>query len=549
MDGWRRKRRNVRRLVKITQVAVKHGFGYMLEHYNLKSFLPWRMRKKVFTSPEEEKAEAFAHNLMLMLQELGPTFIKIGQFLSIRPDLVPPEVVFELEKLQDEVASFDFSLARKVIKEELGKEVEEAFKSFEEIPFAAASIGQVHMATLDDDSEVVVKVQRPGAQEMIEADIDLLFMLAERVKDRVQWIDLVGVIQEFSDSLHRELDYRVEGRHADRFRYNFRDDTQIATPVVFWKYTTRRVLTLEYIEGTKLSDLATPQMQGIDTYALAEHGAVAVMKQVLVDGFFHGDLHPANLLITPDGKIGYLDFGIVGQISEKDRRTITYMLVAIVKQDIEEIVRQAQNLGITIPPEKVYAMKDEFKDILARYYGKSLKEMQIDIIGREFLSLIYRHHLYIPKDFALLAKALITVEGVAKHLYPEFNIIDVAKPYALDLIKKEYPREQAIEDIYEQIKEYALYILSLPGQIHDVLDQARSGELKIKYQYSGLEKPSERFERATNRLSITLVLTAILLGTLLVFIFKLRISFMVTWFVLALFILAWLAFSIFRSSR
>lgn len=541
--SWRNGRR-IRRLGEIARVSVKYGFGYILEKYDLKSYLPRKERKQKFP---KSLAESFAKRFVAMIQELGPTFIKVGQLLSVRPDLVPPELVFQLEDLQDSTEPFDSEIAKEVVEDELGKEISEVFEYFDSDPIASASIGQVHKARLKSGQEVVVKIQRPGAERMIDSDLDLLFLLAKKVRKKITFVDIVAVAQEFSDSLHRELDYRVEGRHVDKFRLNFKDDSLVKIPLVYWKYTSRRVMTLEYIEGTKLTDLATPESKGIDTYKLAEHGAQAFMKQVLEDGFFHGDLHPANMFITPDGRIAYLDFGIVGQVSEKDRETMVFMLLAIIKKDVAEIVSRAKELGVIIPEDTIPEMKEEFNEVLDRYYGRKLEEIKIDIIGKEFLGLIYRHHLRIPNDFALLAKALVTIEGTAKGLYPEVNMLDIARPYVLDLIKREYSPAKALEDIYEVIKGYIGYMLDFPREAHEVLEKAKKGELEIKYRYTGLDQPATKFEKAANRLAVSLTFAAVLFGASLIFIFKPGFWLSVLWFGIAVLFGLWIMYSMIKS--
>lgn len=501
--------RDIKRLSQIAELAVKHGFGFIIERYGLLELLPRHKRKEVFPPlPSEIVAQRFRH----FLEDLGPTFVKVGQLLSVRPDLVTPDIVFELEKLQDTVEPISFDVTKDVVQSELKKTIKDVFSYFDPKPLASASIGQVHRATLKDGKiDVAVKVQRPTAKGTIDADLDLLFALAHTFREKVTFVDIVAVLQEFADSLHRELDYRVEGRHIDRFRHNFREDELVKIPLVFWKHTTQRVLVMEFVEGTKISDLATPEAVGIDTYVLAIHGAQAFMKQVLEDGFFHGDLHPANILVTPDAKIGYLDFGIVGQVTEEDRETIASMLIGIIKQDAEAIVRGAEKLGVHIPEDKLSMMRDDLKDIIDRYYGRRLGEIQIDIIGREFLDLIYSYHLRIPKDFALLAKALITIEGVAKQLYPQINIIEVARPYVLDLMKRKYSPERALEDIYDELKVYAGYILDYPKQLHTILTQLKAGDMQIRFRHIGLEELIFKLDRVTNRLVIGLIASVLLL--------------------------------------
>lgn len=503
MLSLKRRRRNIKRLAKITQVAVKHGFGYFLVRFELVSS---RLKQPPLES------EKMGQRLRLLLEDLGPTFVKIGQLLSVRPDLVSPDIIFELEKLQDKVLPFSFDEVRQIFREDFEKEINEVFSRFEAKPIASASIGQVHLAYLEDGQKVAVKVQRPEARELIEADIDLLFFVANRVREKVGFIDVLGLTQEMADSLHRELDYRIEARYIDRFRHNFRDDSLVKIPLVYWPYTSRRVLTMEYVDGTKVSDLATPEKLGIDTYDLAVHGARAFMKQVLEDGFFHGDLHPANILITPDGRIAYLDFGIVGQVPEEARETIAQILMGIIRQDAELIVEKLAELGVKIPRELIPQMREELRDIIDHYYGRTLGEVQIDVIGREFLSLIYRNKIRIPKDYALLVKALVTIEGVAKKLYPQINILEVARPYVTQLIREKYGPTRLLKHWLEESEIYAWQLIDVPRQIHAVLSSLRRGEFQIRYQHQGLEKVADSIKQSSKLVAMAFLFGAFVLG-------------------------------------
>ncbi len=511
------RRKNIKRLRQISEVAARYGLGFYLEKYHINRLIGRSLGKNDL---KIEEIEIAAKKLRQLLQELGPTYIKIGQLLSVRPDLVPPEIIFELEKLQDSVPPFPFATVERIIESELEKPLPQIFSEFIKIPIASASIGQVHRAILKDGSPVVVKIQRPEAREIIEADIDLIKFVARLIRARIEFVDIEGVVEEFVKSLNRELDYRVEAKHIERFHFNFRGEPLIRIPLVYWPYTSKRVLTMEYIEGTKLSDLATPESLGIDTFELAKHGAKAFMKQVLVHGFFHGDLHPANLLITPDGKIAYLDFGIVGEIDENDREYITYLLVAIMKKDIEGVVKNCQSIGVDISASQIPEMKEDLKKIIDQYYGRKLGDFKIDIIGREFLNLIFQYKLKIPKRFALLAKALITVEGVAQDLYPGFNVIEVAKPYAMQLIKEKYKVGQSFEDFTSQIYQNLKLLINFPQLFYDVLSKLESGEIELVSKNGSRYAESKKVLSSRNLIVQGLISASLLISSAIILTFS-----------------------------
>ncbi len=539
-----RRRRNIKRASEIVEASIKHGLGYWVARAGL--------GRRLFADaggpllPEEELAK----RLRLFLEEMGPTFIKVGQLLSVRPDLVPPEVVFELENLLDETSPLPYEIVKDQVELSLGKPIDEVFESFDPVPIASASIGQVHRGKLiEGGHDVAVKVQRPHIQEKIEADLDIIGYIAEKARKKIDVVDFPSIVREFSDSLHRELDYRVEARHIDRFRFNFRDDELIKIPIVYWKYTTRRLLVLEYIEGWKLSELAEPESFGIDAFGLAKHGAEAFMKQVLEDGFFHGDLHPANLLITPEGRIAYLDFGIVGAVPERDKEAIARMLLGIIRRDVNEIIAEARSMGVEITSDKVESMRKGLAEAIDRYSGKKLGEIKIDVIGKEFLSLIYRNRIRIPRNYALLAKALITVEGTAKKLYPEINILEIAQPYVVDLIDRKYGKGMTAEAAYDELRERLKYALEFPRQIHEILNRARAGELEVRYRHVGLEPLLSKLDSIVNRLIIGILVASLVLGSSLLLLAaggRSRIS--VAMFALAALLALWLARAFWKRS-
>ncbi|RJQ32380.1 MAG: AarF/ABC1/UbiB kinase family protein [Actinobacteria bacterium] len=538
----KRSARNTKRIAEIVQTAARHGFSYFIQYIGLTNLLS---KKKVEPLATEE---VMAKQLRHMLEELGPTFIKMGQLISIRPDLVPPEFIFELEKLQDTVAPMSYTTVKARIEEELRRPMGEIFSSFDKKALASASIGQVHKAILKEGGQTVaVKVMRTNIRSQIDADIDIVRYIASLAQKKVDFIDLQAVVNEFAASLHRELDYTVEGRHVDRFRFNFKDDSLIKIPLVFWKYSSKRVLVLEFIDGWKLSDLAQPESLGVDTYELAKHGAEAFMKQVLEDGFFHGDLHPANLLITPDAKIAYLDFGIVGSISETDKETLAKLLMAIIRKDTERVLAEVKKLGVEITPDRVEAIKPGISEIVNRYYGRSLGDVKIDIIGKEFLMLVYQNKIRIPKNYALLVKALITIEGVAKKIYPDINILDIAKPYVVKLIAEKYPSGFVTQGIKEELKSLMLLATQLPKQLNDVLGLAKRGHLELKYRHTGLEPLLHKLDSVVNRLSISLVLASIILASSVLALYRTTRILGAGFFLAATILALWLVFSMWKN--
>lgn len=462
------RRQEYRRIFEIASKAAAHGFGFILTELGLERFLPKTYRKLEYLVSSKKDLPARFREL---LEDLGPTFVKIGQVLSVRPDILPLEYIEELEKLQDSVAPFDSSQALAIVESELQKPLSEVFANFESTPIASASIAQVHKATLKTGERVVVKIQRPGAADVIESDLRILFYLAENLNKRIENLDLIGLWEEMATTLRNELDFTVEASNIETFKKMFEGDEIIRIPEVYRSFTTKKVLTLEYIEGYPLSEIERIRTEypDVDLEWLAIYGARAFMKQVLEDGFFHADLHPANLIITPEGKIAYVDFGMVGRISEEGRKAIARMLYAQIMKDVDEIINQAEALGAVIPRAKLPKLRREFREILDRYYGKTLGEIRIDIIGKEFVRLLYKNHVKIPKDYALLVKALITVEGVAHTLYPQINVFNVARPYVEELVKKYYPPSSFARELVDTAIEDFYLLLKLPRRVDSLI--------------------------------------------------------------------------------
>ncbi len=390
-----------------------------------------------------------ARELRCAFERLGPAFVKLGQMISVRPDVFGPELVFEMERLQDSVAPVAGSAVRAVITEEFGVTPEQLFAAFDDTPVASASIAQVHKAVLARDyrpvvgaiipagSTLAIKVVRPGAEESIRADIEAARPLAVRFSSlkALKRYNLVGLLDEFAASLCSECDLRNEARIADRFAFDFRDDHLMVVPRVVWPHTSRRVLTTEFITGWRLSELDAAAAAGVDGRILAEHGATVFLRQVLELGRFHADLHPANLFVTPDSRICYLDFGITGTTSPGQRIAIAQVLAATVYGDANRALRYSAKLGLVVPPEKEAQVKRRVADLMASTLAQRPRDVRAFALG--FLRIMDDAKVSVPVGYGLLIKGLVTVEGVARALYPEIDITEAAGPYATALIARQ----------------------------------------------------------------------------------------------------------------
>lgn len=413
------------------------------------------------TASASLRAAAFARQYRLAFEELGPAFIKLGQLISVRPDEFGRELVAEMAAMQDAVPAIPASEIRRVIFAEFGRAPEQLFASFDDEPIASASIAQVHGATLAAEvtpvwglpmpagTEVVVKVVRPGAADAILADLAEARRLVDTMKrfGLLKHVNANQLLQEFDESVHRELDLRTEAHIADRFAFDFREDPKVQVPRVVWTRTSRRVVTMERMYGWRLSDIHDAEAQGIDGRGLAIHGSTAFMRQVMVYGRFHADLHPANLFVTPENTIAYLDFGIVGHLSKAEREDIAQVLAALVYRDADRALRYSRNLGVDFPPEKLPAIRRELGELLDSLRGPVGSEGGgFRHFGMGFLAMLRRHEVDVPVGYGLLIKSLATVEGCARSLYPDIDIMDVCKPFVTKLLSDAMGRPDRIQE-------------------------------------------------------------------------------------------------------
>ena len=501
------RRRSIARVREIAQVAARHGFGYAFE------------RGPLSRGVEERSPQAVGRHLREMLDELGPTFVKFGQLLSTRPDLVPPEVAAELRKLQDAVSPFPYEDVEQVIREELRAEVGELFEEFDPVPVAAASIGQVHLARLPTGRRVAVKVQRLNAPGRIEADIRLLRRLARTLRSRVDqlsFIDPVALVDEFARSIRSELDYRLEARNAEAFRRNFADSRSVSVPKVYWTFSSARVLTLELVEGRKLGELAFAGLPPGERRRLAVLMAETWMEMVFRHGFFHADPHPANLFVLPDGRLGLVDFGIAGSLSPQDMRKLTRLLVDAVNENVDALPRRLHDLGVRFNREQEEEFRLELREIYYRYHGASIGEIDPLELIREAFILIARMHMRLPTRYALLDKTLATLGSVTTELYPEFNVFEVAEPYAAELMRNQLSPSALLQRGFDEASNYGGLLLELPYQVHDTLEQFRDGEVEVQFRHKGLDMLANKADVVFNRLVIAIVMTATVVGGALI---------------------------------
>jgi ubiquinone biosynthesis protein len=516
---FKKRYKNIKRLQQIITILIKYGFDYFIKQLNLANLI--FKGSKILKLKTPKMAELpLPIRVRLALEELGPTFIKLGQILSTRPDLIPAQYIKELQKLQDEVPPFEYAQVGQLIKKELGADVSEIFKSFEQKTFAAASLGQVHHAILEDDNKVVVvKVQRPNIEKIIETDLDILFHLARLTERHIpasRLYDPVGIVEEFARVIRSELDYGTEGRNAEKFRKNFQDDETIYTPKIYWEFSSKRILTMEFIQGIKINNLKELDKAGYNRKKIAENGAKAFMKQILIDGFFHADPHPGNMLVMENEIIGFMDFGMMGRLDEEIREKGVDLFIAILEGNPNKIINEMLNLGITSQEIDTRSLKIDIREMLDQYYNKSLKEIKLGELINQLVNIAIKYHIRMPVEFALLGKSLLNIEGIGLELDPDFNLAEVAKPYAQDLILERKSPQRLILKLLNDLAELYNLIILIPRQLSKTLKKMEEGVFKLEFQHRGLENLITALDRSTNRLSYSLILAAIIIGSSLI---------------------------------
>ncbi len=500
----RRRLRNLERMREISRVAVRHGFGYFFERHKLLGLIPrWR---PVSTRLPTQRGR----HIREMLDELGPTFVKFGQLLSTRPDIVPPDIVEELVRLQDDVSPFDFSIVDQVIREDLGLTIVRAFESFDAEPLASASIGQVHSARLPGGRKVVVKVQRPDAARRIGQDIELLLQFAELLEGRLEiGFSLVELVREFARTINRELDYVLEARNAARFSANFADDDSVRIPALFARYCSSRILTMERIEGPTLNDPAIMALPLEERKVLAETISACWFRQILHHGFVHADPHPANIVYLGEGRIGLLDFGMVSVLRADDLEEGTKLFLRVMRSDIPGIKRSLKRLGMQWHPAVDEAVTQAIEDSFSRYFGVSVKNVDVRTLLHQVIELVYSLRLRLPSRFLALDKAVLTLEGVVNRLYPDINLFEIAGRYTGELKWGLVDPRRVPTRLQRYAAEYAQIFSEYPLQVYDVLNELRDGEVEIKFRHTGLEGMIHRLDVIANRVVVALVSIAL----------------------------------------
>jgi ubiquinone biosynthesis protein len=550
--------RHLRRYREIAEILADHGFGAILgqlglgEHLNLP-------RRIIRRRPFDEETISMPRRFRLVIEDLGPTFIKIGQVLSTRSDLLPPAFLDELSKLQDDVDPLSWELLQPVVEKELDAPIESLFGSVDPIPIASASIAQVHAATLKSGEDIVLKIQRPKVDSQINTDLDILNHLTQLAQERTaigKRYEVVDIAEEYSIALREELDFRREGRNADRFRENFADESSLYVPKIYWDLSTRKLLVMERIDGIKINNIAALDAVGYDRHQLALVAADFILKEVLEVGFFHADPHPGNLLILPGGVIGVLDFGTVGRLDRRDRLDLARLFIVIVQLDADGVVDQLMRMGIADPKIDRIALQRSLRRLLMKYHGLPIYDIPAAEVLEGLEPIIYEHHLRIPSDYWLLIKTIVVMQGVGLALDPEFDIFKASQPYLGKLFRQFWNPSRFGQNLIRMGADWGDFIVTFPQQSSRILDQLERGDFEVRIDVPELERTTNRMDVIVNRLIYSVLISAIMVALALL-IPQLNFAWpwkLITWiivigFVTLIFLGLSLLWSIFRSGR
>ncbi len=509
--------RNIGRKAQIAKILAKHGFGFLVEKIGLGKFVPFHWG--ILGHPRRRERYSAPEHLRMAFEELGPTFIKLGQILSTRPDLLPEEYIEELSKLQDRIPPCPVEDIERVIEEEFGRPISEIFREFERTPLASASIGQVHRAVLKDGRRVVAKVQKPGVKKQIERDLEIIEELVKTLSEHweiTQRWDLEGLYEEFSYTLRNELNYEREGRNAETFRRNFQKDESVYIPEVYWDYTTSRVLVLEQLEGVKFTEPEKIAGMGYDPKELARKGALIYMNMFFRDGFFHGDPHPGNFFVLKDGRIGIVDFGMVGVLDDMTRINLLQLLYGITRNEMNLVMDALYDLGIRGDIKRETMLRKELEVLFSYYLLRPVKEIKLSLIVNEIFRLTYRYRISLPSDLYLLFKTIGMGEGLLMRLDPEFRMINVIAPYIVRsrrvMLSPKFLAKQTERNLILLSK----MLLHSPEKVKRLTSMLESGKMEFSIRYEGEKRIVSDLRKDINRLTISILTLAFIVSMALV---------------------------------
>lgn len=511
--------RHLNRYRQILAVFIRYGFGDLIDHLKIDQYL--ESGRQMITRGRNERMEKLnrSERVRMACEELGPTYVKLAQVLSTRPDLVPDEFVKEFSKLQDQVPTFDSQEAVKIVERELGRPKEEVFAVFEKEPIASASIGQVHRAETIDGDVVAVKVQRPGIRKIIEVDLEIMLHLATLMEGHVEEFSFhqpVKIVEEFTRVLEKEIDYRVEASNTQRIERQFLDDPNVYIPKVYTEISTGSVLVTEFIDGIRIKKLAESVPAGLDRKVVIDRGADVCLRQIFEFGFFHADPHPGNIFVLPGNVVCLLDFGMVGTLDRFTRETLVDLINAVVQRDAPETSRVILKLTSWEDSPNRRLLEKDVSDFIGRHLPETLKDVNLGRMLQDIVEVVSRHRLNLPPDIFLMAKALGSIEGLGRMLDPDFDMVAKATPFLMKIKLARYHPDRVTGDMIRLGSDLLGFIRQFPDDILEIGRQVKKKQLVLNLRHSGLERMLATHDQISNRISFSIIIAALIIGSALI---------------------------------
>lgn len=546
--------RNLGRSREIATVLLNFGFVDLVERLQLRRYLQWGKRLVLRRTPQvEETHSSRAARVRVALESLGATFIKFGQVISTRADLLPPEVIVELSRLQEQVPPFDSDVARSMVEKQIGLPIEQIFVEFDDDPLAAGSLAQVHRARHQDGTLVAIKIRRPGVVETVERDLSLLFELAALLDRHIpesRIFDPVGLVTHFARTIRREMNFEREVRTMREFARQFEDDATLYVPRVYEDLSTDSVICMEFIHGARIDDPQNLVASGISPRTVATNGALIFMKQAFENGLFHGDPHPGNIRVMRDGSLCLLDYGMIGMLEDDMREALVDLFLSVVRRDVRSAVSVILVLGEPFRPVDESMLRADVREFVENYYGVTLERLRIGSMLNDFLRIISRHGIRIPGDLLLLIRALVTMEGTGRKLDPNFNLAEHLSPFIERVVRDRHSLRRFAGLMASESRTFLRLAHDIPLDLGKALEKLSKDELGVQLNHAGLDHLITDIDRSSNRLVISMVVSALIVASALIIRSDLRLLWLSgTVFALSSFLGMWLILGIFRSGR